>query len=504
MSKNKELNIFEAAVLLSISPELLRWLTKYGAKSDGKKKLKVLRKAGDMLFFDQDELVTFSNWLAEPWPTKKNTRPIIPAGILTEIKTEAAGQCAICHSHKDSCEAAHIEPVSQSKNNHPHNLLWLCANHHTKYDKGTLGPMSGQEEFVKGLKIVLLSMSKILYESKAEGAKIIFHIIETCRRAALLNPTTPEQIASVATLAEDSLDKLIGVKNNKKQSSKDFTAFKKLGELASSKSFEKTRPIKERLELVATLREDFREAAGMCDCPLCKGTGIRNGDDCFLCHGDGVVSNNAAASFDARDFDLVNCPLCEGVGIRHDDDCPVCRGDKHIERRFADFMDLGDYSTVDCPLCEGSGGYEQHDCPECHGDGSMDRRFAELIDLKDYTDVNCPLCNGSGQRDDHDCEVCQGDKVIPRKEAERVDVSAYEMVYCPLCDGEGRYDGDDCPYCGGEQQVASSYAEAFDKRDFDMVECPLCDGKGTNEDNDCGACDGSGEVTRKAAEQLHD
>ena len=53
---------------------------------------------------------------------------------------EANGACAICQAHGDTCEAAHLDPVSKSKNNHPENLLWLCSNHHTAYDDDLFGP----------------------------------------------------------------------------------------------------------------------------------------------------------------------------------------------------------------------------------------------------------------------------------------------------------------------------------------------------------------------------
>lgn len=129
---------YEAAALTALSPELLRWLTGHAPKHGSKRKLKIAKKDGDTFFFEKDELLAFDHWLKQPWPRKDGARPNIPSAIRREIKHEAGGSCAICHDHKDTCEAAHIDPVSVTDNNHPENLIWLCANHHTAYDKGFL------------------------------------------------------------------------------------------------------------------------------------------------------------------------------------------------------------------------------------------------------------------------------------------------------------------------------------------------------------------------------
>ena len=36
----------------------------------------------------------------------------------------------------DSGEVAHIDAVADTLNNSPDNLIYLCPNHHTKYDLG--------------------------------------------------------------------------------------------------------------------------------------------------------------------------------------------------------------------------------------------------------------------------------------------------------------------------------------------------------------------------------
>lgn len=73
-----------------------------------------------------------TSWPMPPEAIKLN----IPSGIKKEIKRESGGECAICGFGEG--EYTQIDPVSNSKNNHPHNLIYLCPNCHTKYDKDYL------------------------------------------------------------------------------------------------------------------------------------------------------------------------------------------------------------------------------------------------------------------------------------------------------------------------------------------------------------------------------
>jgi HNH endonuclease len=148
MSQNKLLSEYQAAAIVGLSPWLLRWFTKYAPKQGDSRKLKVAEKDKDVIFFEEPELLSFNEWLKLPWPHASSERPPIPTGIRQEIKAEANGQCAICQSHGSTCQAAHLDPVAKSKNNHPENLLWLCANHHVAYDDGLFGPDAENREFV--------------------------------------------------------------------------------------------------------------------------------------------------------------------------------------------------------------------------------------------------------------------------------------------------------------------------------------------------------------------
>lgn len=181
---------FEAAAMTAMSPELLRWFTKYSVKYGINRKLKVADKKNDAYFFDPDEVLSFDQWLRLPWPKKDGKRPGVPSGITKEIKQEAGGECAICHSHRDTCEAAHIDPVAASANNHPENLIWLCANHHTAYDKGLYGPAKGEEEFVAGFKLSLRRFKVMLWKTQHEASHVLFR----CLTAAItFKPSSQRQ-----------------------------------------------------------------------------------------------------------------------------------------------------------------------------------------------------------------------------------------------------------------------------------------------------------------------
>lgn len=500
----KKLDLFGAAVLVDMSPELLKWFTSYAPKSGDPRKLATAGKADSVTLFDQDDLIDFSRWLAEPWPTKGNSRPPIPTGIVREIKNESAGQCALCKTNGDSCEAAHIEPVSQSENNHPHNLIWLCANHHTKFDKGHLGPKKKDAQFVRDFKRVLLWHSKETYLVKAEASKIALHLLETARRASVLNPKTTEQLNATEAVGKEVISKLLDVSKRKDKKSSQFAAFNKLGELAVNASLNAKANINDSLSTIANGRSDFVLAAGLKICPLCKGNGRWHGEDCPYCGGDGAVSGQIFRQFDSTDYEQVDCPVCEGDGRRNGEDCPICHGDCQMERRFAERIDVRDFKLVECSLCDGNGTHDGDDCPVCGGDGQLERRFADNVDLSDFDMVDCPLCEGEGQFNDNDCPACRGDRTMPRRLADKIDVSRFEQVECPLCEGIGEHDNDVCPYCDGEREVSNEYADNFDKRMYEPVKCPVCEGRGYNEDADCATCEGSGKIPGHLEEKLRD
>jgi hypothetical protein len=464
-NQNDEITITEAAMLVDMSPELLNWFTTHAPKSGDNTKLPVSKHVEGMPMFKKSELVDFNKWLATPWPAPKGKRPSIPTKVRDEIIKEASKLCAFCHEHPGSCEAAHIDAVAHSKNNHPHNLIWLCASHHTAYDKGVLGPHPENVDFIKHIKGVLLGRARTVYALQAGAEREAFQLLDTCRRAGELDPTTAEQKKVAEQIGKAVLEAVAEVAK-KKPTAKNkagSVAFAKLSEITKSTAFTGT-SVKKRLVALTEVREDFRLAAGMVQCPLCSGAGRRDGEDCPYCSGDGAVT-----------------------------------------QRLADMYDPHDFEYVPCPLCEGSGNYTVYDeCPVCHGDCEMEKRLAELVRIDDFALAECPLCEGSGQYLDHDaCPFCQGNGEVEQRHKDNFDASLYDLTECDLCEGSGVADGfEECPKCGGNGTLPGGDAERVDKRDFEMVKCPTCKGSGSGEYGDCGTCGGERRIPRNVRDNL--
>ncbi len=502
MAKKNLLSEYQAAAVSGLSPEILRWLTKNAPKQGVSRKLKVAKVKGETYFYEEEELLSFNSWLKSPWPHKEGQRPHIPTAIRREIKNEANGECAICHSHKDTCEAAHLDPVSKSNNNHPENLLWLCSNHHTAYDGGLFGPDEENAKFVASFKLVLQRYKKMLWRMQHEVSHTLFTVLENCDGLAkqLKTAKTESQVRAVETLAKATLGKLPKLAPVSKKDP-NYAAYKSVSANLVSLSKDKS-DIPAQLAKAQAIRREYVAALGYVACPLCKGTGRHEGSDCPVCNGDREIDERFADRVDLSAYEKINCPLCEGKGRFRGEDCPACGGDKKMDRRYAESVDVREYEEVDCPLCKGKGRYEGDECPACGGDAKMDRRYADMVDLRDYEEVDCPLCKGKGRYEGQDCPECRGNARMHRRFADKVDLSEYKKVDCPVCRGKGRRKGEDCPACGGEARIHRRDLENIEVSDYESVDCPLCKGRGTYRGNDCPACGGEGEMERRYAQQV--
>lgn len=65
-------------------------------------------------------------------------RPDIPENIRREVLVEAGHRCAIPTCRHSTTEIAHIVPWSKVKEHIFGNLIALCPNCHTRYDKGEI------------------------------------------------------------------------------------------------------------------------------------------------------------------------------------------------------------------------------------------------------------------------------------------------------------------------------------------------------------------------------
>ncbi|RYG87771.1 MAG: hypothetical protein EON58_20455, partial [Alphaproteobacteria bacterium] len=380
-----ELNEFQAASLVGMSPTLLKWFVSYAPKHASNRKLKA-RKYKKRYFFDRAELEGFNDWLSLPWPSKNGDRPPVPSGIKSEIQEEAHGECAICHGNANSCEAAHIDPVASSKNNHPDNLIWLCANHHTKFDKHGYGPKAENAAFVKSFKHVLTYYRRAVWELQAEVTGSLFTILKACESLNLQigAASSAEERASIKKLATKVLVAVPTMAPTSKQDP-GYAAFEamkpKFKALAGSST--ETKDLQTTLTFAVEVKEEYAQRAGYVDCPLCEGRGHYRQMDCPECGGEAELTKAQAASIDLSRYALVDCPLCDGSRHFRGDDCPACGGDGEMEQRYADQLDTRDWEEVDCPVCEGTGSLHGYTCHPCGGDGRMDRQDADRIDVRD-------------------------------------------------------------------------------------------------------------------------
>ena len=70
------------------------------------------------------------------------SREHIPAELKRKILVEAGHRCAIPTCRFPTTELAHIVPYSKVKKHDYHNLIALCPNCHTRFDKGEIDKKS--------------------------------------------------------------------------------------------------------------------------------------------------------------------------------------------------------------------------------------------------------------------------------------------------------------------------------------------------------------------------
>ena len=65
-------------------------------------------------------------------------RDHIPATVRRNVLVEAGHRCAIPTCRATTTEIAHITPWAETKDNSEENLIALCPNCHTRFDKGEM------------------------------------------------------------------------------------------------------------------------------------------------------------------------------------------------------------------------------------------------------------------------------------------------------------------------------------------------------------------------------
>ncbi len=492
----------EAAIRLGIGMELLEHCCKGCPKPKQTRVLAVVETAqGDMI--DEKELSAFHAYLHSPWPTPpKGTRPHLPEIIKEDIRQECHYSCAIC-GHMDNGEVAHIKPVADTLNNGPDNLIYLCPNHHTKYDLGFAPAANITEQEIAAAKLMkrksrqrtmkyegnltiayrslLSAIAKIEQEIKDQPSKNLVAIYETEARSLMrLLPTVTKDAQEQA-----AKDVEVDVAERVLMTSAPAIAEATLG----LQSAETGHELRSRMTTVANLAKEVLIDLDEEECPRCGGSGMTGlvGDYCAYCKGSCVVTKKEAEEYDPDEIDEVDCPHCEGGGVIGFDQhwCPVCRGSCVVSRDDAELYDEDDVDEVDCPHCHGSGvlGHGQHFCPFCKGACRITQAEADQYDEDDIDEVDCPHCNGGGVLgyDQHYCPFCKGACRITQAEADQYDEDDIDEVDCPHCNGGGvlGYDQHYCPFCKGACRITQAEADQYDEDDIDEVDCPHCNGSGT-------------------------
>ncbi|MDN2702034.1 HNH endonuclease [Janthinobacterium sp. SUN100] len=487
---------YQAACLLAISPELLAYLTKNTVKKGDERKLQIAKRTGTILFFEEDELKAYNDWLFRPWPADLKKRPHLPNAIKEEVKAEASGECAICSKNGNSCEAAHIAPVSLTKCNHPHNLLWLCANHHTKFDNGSLGPKGVDNDLVKATKLVVQHARKYVWTQAVEVSTQIAALLKLAKDATgyLKNATSQSNVAVAEGIGEKVLELLSSATSkNKKQNlapviSKISSALAKPN--TSSYAVEPT--MAEKLSMVAVFEDEFRFEAGLRDCPLCQGKRWHNEQECPVCQGEGNVG--ADLRIDLSPYELVTCRLCKGERCIDSCDCPACGGEGEFEARIDEQIDWSGFDKVSCRYCKGNQIINGNDCPACGGEGTLDARIDGQMDWSSFDKVSCRLCKGLRRIDGEECSACGGEGELEARIDEQMDWPSFNNVKCELCAGKREFRDRDCPVCNGEGELPRRVLDATDLSRYRDVNCPLCLGLGEFKDESCPECGGEGKM----------
>jgi hypothetical protein len=333
------LSLIDAAMHLGMRVETVEYLTKNCPKPGESRKLKFV-KSNEGPIFDEGELSSYAEYLTKPWPLpNEGTRPNIPKIFKDDVKEESYHGCAVC-GHMDNGEVAHIEAVATTLNNAPSNLIYLCPNHHTKYDLGFKVKSNVTAEEIKAAKLLKRNARCRLLKYESLATKSLLSLIKFVKSVEEKIGTAKSENLKTIHLAE--LNGLLAevpglVKAAQAQAKKDALGTEpdkalvkvapKLAAIAAeapAKQTEKASRAKAK-RLVSEVEEVLIEIDEV-DCPHCGGRGLTGlvGDFCRYCKGSCVVSEAKRDAYDADEIDEVLCPCvcrklklgCSGGEVR--------------------------------------------------------------------------------------------------------------------------------------------------------------------------------------------
>jgi hypothetical protein len=502
MTSSTLISEFEAAQEIKISPTLLRWFTSYAPKQDGRK-LNFTNKDG-VYYYDKKELLDFNAFLHLPWAKPaKGTRPTIPAGIEMEIKTESHYRCPLCNTNIG--ELAHIKPVSKTFDNHPHNLIFLCPNHHTVYDFGYKYDNISEDEILTHKKAIQ-SFQSLTWGLQSKIVVTYLSLINKIGRVkeletTLFNCNLEVDFEKILVSILDKIDTL------KTENNEDEKIEKLIKSVIPKDKTNTSQTAYSFLSIRDEIKSEYKQDTNLTECPLCNSKGYTNEfDTCPVCVGEGYIDKYL--DLDISIYEFENCLLCDGKGWTSDfENCPPCNGNGKLTKEQIDDIDFSVYEMENCPLCKGKGWTSDFEnCPPCSGNGKLTKEQIDDIDFSVYEMENCPLCKGKGWTSDFEnCPPCNGNSKLTKEQIDDIDFSVYEMENCPLCKGKGRTsDFENCPPCNGNGKLTKEQIDDIDFSVYEIENCPLCKGEGyTHKYDDCPPCNGTGKLTRQQIDNIY-
>jgi DnaJ-class molecular chaperone len=514
------LPIVEAAMKLGVSVELVEYFTQHCPKYKETRKLKAKQLDGQ-LFIDDKELFEFQRYLNLAWPLPpKSDRPGIPKKIKDDIKAESHMSCAIC-GHMDNGEVAHIEAVETSLNNSPDNLIYLCPNHHTKYDLGYRLKSNVTLEVVRAAKLLKRKSRQRMMAYEANAARSLVALIQLIKAigVSLKDKKNNNHLQILTTEVEKLLELLPEVTKAAEEQArtdgpgleiedlvvKHAPEFAKIASRVAKPAAKKN--IQNVVQAVTDKSHEVLLDFDEVDCPHCGGRGMTGiaGDFCAYCKGSCLITQAEADDYDASTIDECECPHCGGNGTIGLNQllCKYCRGSCVVPAAEVELYDRKAIDETTCPHCHGRGtvGWNQNSCSFCSGDCVVSRDDKESYDPSSIDEVECPHCDGSGVRgfSQSVCGFCKGDSVMTKAEAKSYDPATLDEHECPHCGGGGTIgrNSKTCEWCGGDGFVDSESLAQYDESKVDETECPKCRGRGTYglANDTCKLCKGDCVVT---------
>jgi DnaJ-class molecular chaperone len=442
----------EAALFLGLRLETVEYLSMTCPKKGQQRTLKFVNSEAGKTY-DESELESYRDYLNEPWPLPKSgKRPAIPKAFQDDIKEESHHGCAIC-GHMDNGEIAHIEPVATTLNNAPGNLIYLCPNHHTKYDFGFKVDSNVTDEEIKAAKLVKQNARRRVMKYEALATKSLISLISFVR--TLEKNITSAQTENLKTIHLSEMTSLLAAvpdlikasqaeaKADKLTSEPERALAKvapKLAAIAAAVPAKQTeKSVRAKAQELFSEVEDVLIDIDEVECPHCAGRGLTGlaGDFCRYCRGSCFLSEAKRDAYDPDDIDEVECPRCHGRGTKGlvSDLCAYCRGSCVVSQAKADAYEPDEIDEVECPHCNGRGttGLVDDLCAFCKGSCVVTRAKRDGYDRKEIDEVDCPHCNGRGTTGlvNDVCAFCKGSCVVSRARRKAYDPDEIDEVECP-------------------------------------------------------------------------